>query len=367
MHPHTQHGVVDLVRIINSYYSNLIEGNSTHPAEIELAMRKEYSRDPAKRNLQHESLAHIETQQAIEEEMKKDPGLDPSNFHFLCMIHKIFYSQLPDELHRVVNSETGERLGVTGGEIRTRDVKVGGHIPPEHDALKKFLEKFQEFYKRGRWHGVMPIVATAAAHHRLAWIHPFLDGNGRVTRLYTDACFHLQLPGYGIWNVSRGLARNRDQYLGVLAKADMPRRNDLDGRGVLSEEGLTAFCQFFLETCLDQVQYMSGLLQLDGLLERISGYVKFRENKMARVPERFDPSMKPEAARMLQEVMLRGEMPRGDVAAASGLKRAGRDILAQLVAEGILVSRMPKGPVRLAFPTHIAGYLFPELYPAQML
>jgi hypothetical protein len=153
----------------------------------------------------------------------------------------------------------------------------------------------------------------------------------------------------------------------ALAKADMPRRNDLDGRGVLSEEGLFAFCQFFLVTCLDQVQYMSGLLQMDGLLERIAGYVRFRENKMAHVPERFDPAMKPEAAKMLQEVMLRGEMPRGDVAAASGLKRAGRDILAQLIEEGILISKMPKGPVRLAFPTHIAGYLFPELYPSQML
>jgi Fic family protein len=79
------------------------------------------------------------------------------------------------------------------------------------------------------------------------WIHPFLDGNGRVTRLYTDACFHkLPLSGYGLWNISRGLARRRDDYMSALTQGDAPRRNDLDGRGNLSNEGLVKFCDFFL-------------------------------------------------------------------------------------------------------------------------
>jgi len=40
-------------------------------------------------------------------------------------------------------------------------------------------------------------------------------------------------------------------------------------------------------------------------------------------------------------------------------------VLAQLLDEGLLVSNTPKGQVRLAFPTHVAGYLFPDLYPMQ--
>jgi hypothetical protein len=46
--------------------------------------------------------------------------------------------------------------------------------------------------------------------------------------------------------------------------------------------------------------------------------------------------------------------------------QAAAILLGQLLAEGLLVSDTPKGPVRLAFPTFIAGYLFPDLYPAQM-
>jgi Fic family protein len=89
-------------------------------------------------------------------------------------------------------------------------------------------------------------MAAIASHHRLMWIHPFLDGNGRVARLYTDACFcRLPLPGYGLWNVSRGLARRRDEYMAALTSADAPRRNDYDGRGSLSNDELARFCYCF--------------------------------------------------------------------------------------------------------------------------
>jgi Fic family protein len=364
LHPVTQIGVRELVRLINSYYSNLIEGNSTHPADIERAMRKDYSREPAQRDLQLESLAHIEVQRAIEERILREPSTEPSSPEFLRWVHGEFYSRLPEPLRWIVNEKTGEKIEVKGGEPRGRDVVVGAHVPPEQEALGLFLERFQSFYRRERWHGVMPIVAAAAAHHRLAWIHPFLDGNGRVTRLYTDACLNcLPVPGYGIWNVSRGLARDRGGYLAALSGADQPRRGDLDGRGNLSDQRLADFCRFFLATSLDQVNYMSGLLQLNGLLERIHGYVQMRSVHLIPSPTERYTGMKIEASRMLQEVLLRGEVGRGELAAASGLKRAGRDILAQLLEEGILVSSMPKAPVRLAFPTHLAGYLFPDLYP----
>ena len=64
LHPKTRLGVIELVRVINSYYSNLIEGNSTHPTEIERAMKQDYSQDPAKRNLQMESLAQSSAKSA---------------------------------------------------------------------------------------------------------------------------------------------------------------------------------------------------------------------------------------------------------------------------------------------------------------
>lgn len=367
LHPLTREAVVDLLRLINSYYSNLIEGNNTEPAEIERAMRRDYAQDPARRNLQLESLAHVHVQREMEKKLAETPDLDPSDPGFLCWLHQVFYARIPEELHWVASDAAGERVQVVGGELRRREVQVGLHHPPGAQELDGFLRRFAEAYRRGRHHGIRPIVAAAAAHHRLLWIHPFMDGNGRVARLYTDASLRLNLEGYGLWNVSRGFARQATSYKAALSQADAGRRNDLDGRGNLSHEGLTAFCRFFLETCHDQVDFMTSLLRLDGIIERIRGYVQLRAAKIIPSPRGEHRGMKPEAAGMIEAVLLRGEMARGEIAAATGSSRTGRDILPQLLAEGILVAKMPKGPVRLAFPTHFAGYLFPDLYPGRIL
>lgn len=368
LHPRSQEGVARLLCLINSYYSNLIEGNSTHPVDIERAMRNDYSNDASKRNLQIESLAHIKCQNQIQTWLRNDPDLDPSDPEIICRFHRIFYDELPDTLKKARHAETDEIIDVAGGEFRQRDIKVGNHIGPLHTAVPQFMQRFFEAYRRGRHHGVMPVIAAAAAHHRLMWIHPFLDGNGRVTRLYTDACLQ-QVPvlGYGLWNVSRGLARNRDRYMEALSGADAQRQGDTDGRGNLSNKGLMTFCQFFLGTCLDQIDYMQQILKLDAMLDRMMGYARMRAEKLIPSPTARYAGIKPEAGKILQEVLLRGEMPRGDAASASGLGRSGRDVLAQLLDEGLLISSMPKGPVRLNFPTHISAYLFPDLYPAQML
>ncbi|HPX60227.1 MAG TPA: Fic family protein [Deltaproteobacteria bacterium] len=369
LHPVAYQAVIELLRLINSYYSNLIEGHSTHPIDIERAMHKDYSADPVKRDLQMESLAHINCQKQIEVRLLAEPGLNTASEDFIKWLHRILYDQLPGELRQVKDDRTGEVLKVVPGQPRQREVEVGFHVGPAASSITKFLKRFTEAYSPDMHHGIAPLIATAASHHRLMWIHPFLDGNGRVTRLYTDACFQrLPLPGYGLWNVSRGLARRRDEYMAALSWADAPRRNDYDGRGNLSNEGLLRFCRFFLETCLDQISFMHGLLKLDGLLERIQGYVHMRHAKLIPAPKAELPILKLEAAFMLQEALLRGQVSRGDIIRYSGMgERSGRQLLGQLLAEGLLVSDSPKGAVRLSFPTHVASYLFPELYPAQFV
>ncbi|MBI5015063.1 MAG: Fic family protein [Deltaproteobacteria bacterium] len=369
LHPITQGTVTELLRWINSYYSNLIEGHSTHPVDIERAMREDYARDPAKRDLQVESLAHIHCQRELEARLDAEPGINTADCDFLLWLHRTFYARLPDRLREVRDEDTGEVATVAPGALRQREVRVGRHVGPRAERLGAFLERFASFYRTGAFHGITPLVAAAAAHHRLMWIHPFLDGNGRVARLYTDACFrHLPLRGYGLWNVSRGLARRRSDYMAALTWADAPRRNDHDGRGNLSDEGLARFCRFFLEVCLDQCVFMGGMLRLDTLLDRVEGYVQGRALKVLPGPTPDAAPLKREASYMLQEVLLRGEMARGDVLRVSGMaERTGRDLLAQLLQEGLLVSDSPKGRVRLGIPTHVAGALLPDLYPAQVL
>lgn len=368
LHPVSQKPLVELLRIINSYYSNLIEGHSSHPVDTERAMRQEYTSDPAKRDLQLESLAHINTQRQIEARLSAETNLNVADPSFILWLHETIYRELPRSLRLVKAEGSDEVFEVTGGELRQNEIKVGRHIGPLAEKLPAFLDRFAKAYRSGTHHGITPVIAIAASHHRLMWIHPFLDGNGRVTRLFTDACFRrLPLLGYGLWNVSRGLARRRDDYMAALTQGDAPRRNDFDGRGNLSNEGLVRFCRFFLEVCLDQIEYMNGLLRLDGLLERLHGYARLREEKVIPAPKGAEGHLRKEAAFMLQEALLCGEVSRGDMIRVSGLaERTGRKVLGQLLNEGLLVSDMPKGAVRIAFPTSIAGHLFPDLYPAQI-
>jgi Fic family protein len=354
----------ELLRIINSYYSNLIEGHNTHPYDIVRAMQKEYDSEPAKCNLQMESVAHITVQKDMERRLREEPEISMTGRAFLCYLHREFYRQLPAEFQVVTNPEKGGKSIVVPGELREESVKVRHHQPPGHSSLKSFLDRFDEFYEPTKHHGALKLVAAAAAHHRLMWIHPFLDGNGRVARLFTEAYFHrIPVHGFGLWSVSRGYARRNVDYKSALSSADAPRRNDLDGRGELSNEGLISFCRFFLEVCRDQVDYMGGLLRLEELMERIQRYIELRSSSMIPGPP-GEKGLRVESARMLREVLVRGEAARGAVIVASGLKeRTGRNLLGQLIAEGLLLSDTPKGDVRLGFPIHAAGWFFPDLYP----
>jgi Fic family protein len=186
-----------------------------------------------------------------------------------------------------------------------------------------------------------------------------------VARLFTEAYLHrIPVKGFGLWSVSRGFARKSDEYKFCLAGADALRRNDLDGRGNLSNEGLVGFCRFFLDACLDQIEYMDRLLQLDDLMDRIRKYIEIRSAGVIPTPI-GKSALRIESARMLQEALIKGEVARGAVITASGLKeRTGRTLLGQLIDEGLLVSDSPKGDVRMGFPVHAAGWFFPELYPA---
>lgn len=362
-HPVTLRTLRELLRIINSYYSNLIEGHSTHPYDIVRAMQQQYDAEPAKRNLQLESVAHIAVQQQMEQWLREETARNIADQKFLSALHREFFALLPDEFRIVTNPDTGRESLVVPGDLRTEPVRVGQHEPPGHGNLPAFMARFAEAYDPEKHHGSTRLIAAAVAHHRLMWIHPFLDGNGRVARLFNEAYLHrIPVQGFGLWSVSRGLARRNADYKAALTWADAPRRNALDGRGNLSNEGLVRFCRFFLEVCRDQVEYMGTLLQLDGLVERFRSYVQLRGTIIPHPPG--GESLRPEAVRMLQEVLLRGEASRGAVIEASGLKeRTGRTLLAQLLAEGLLVSDTPKGEVRIGFPIHAAGWFFPELYP----
>lgn len=353
IHNEVATSVGTLVRSMNCYYSNLIEGHNTHPRDIDRALKKDYSADKQKRALQLEATAHIAVQEMIDSERMPE-GITSQDA--LCWIHNEFCSRLPDELLWVENPDTGERIRVKPGKLRTGEVKVGRHFPPIASSLPNFLKRFESAYSPEKLSGIRQVIAVAASHHRLLWIHPFYDGNGRVTRLFSHGYLKHIGVGSSLWSVSRGLARSSDKYKSLLMQADMVRHGDLDGRGNLTAKGLKEFCLYFLETCIDQVDYMTSILEPSDLLIRMEIYIE-EEIRSRRLLKGTFP--------LLREALLAGSFDRGKATVITGYQeRQARKVLSSLLEKELLVSDSPRGAVKLGFPIDVVERWFPKLYPA---
>lgn len=356
LHPITRKLVADLARSMNSYYSNLIEGHRTQPRDIDAAIRRDFSTNPDQRSLQIQHLAHMEVQAEMEARLPAMAVGEVCSTEFLRWLHEGFYRRLAEEL-RKVEDEMGKTHEIIPGELRQSEVSVGRHMAPASKELSEFLKRFVDFYGPLVTTEPGSLIAAAAAHHRLTWIHPFLDGNGRVARLFTLAWFaKAGVDSDGLWTISRGLARRKAEYQAALANADQKRVNDFDGCGYLSQRYLAEFCQFFLGTAADQVEFMRELLALEGMLDRIVGYAERRESSK-RLPGG--------STLVLRDIFLRGEIARGDVSRIIGASpRTAQKVTGELLAQRLVTSSSPKGPLRLGFPSDAAGYYFPNLYPA---
>ena len=341
-----------LVRSMNCYYSNLIEGHDTHPIDIERALKGDYSGSARNRQLQSEARAHVAVQAWLD---RGDAGTRATSRAMVVEIHRRFCGLLPDELLWVDEPGADGRVRVIPGELRKRDVRVGAHIAVSPGAVGRFLDRYEQAYSGNA--RAESIVSAAAAHHRLLWIHPFVDGNGRVARLVSHAAMLESLDTGALWSIARGLARNVDAYREHLAACDRPRRNDLDGRGALSEESLVDFTRFFLNTCIDQVRFMEGLMQPGALHTRIQLWAE-EQIRLGHLPAR--------AGAVLDALLYRGEIPRSDVAGIVGTgERHARRAVASLVQRGVVVSSSSRAPLQLAFPAELASRWMPGLFPEQ--
>jgi len=312
--PHILNAIKELLHKVNSYYSNKIESEGTHPIDIERAMRQEFSEDTHKRNLQ---------------QLYSKPEMQP----FLKV--KLF-------------KEDETFITMKAGELRDRNVAIARHVALEY-------EKFYQTYLYQTQ--ALKLIHVMASHHHLTWLHHFLDGNGRTSRLVLDGAFHaIQLEGYGLWNLSRGLARNESNYRQNLAMADMVQQGTFDGRGPLSLKGLKAYVHFMLITALDQINFMHTSLRLDTL----SSYIKLSQEGLLEcepLPKYSD--------RLLKELLITGELPRGKVKEVIGTKnRTASSLIKKLLELDYIESTTPKSPIRLKFNAFFASYLFPSLVPS---
>jgi Fic family protein len=165
--PEVRKRAAHLVREMNSYYSNLIEGHKTLPRDIERAMRQEFSSNPEKRANQHLNFAHIEVEKLMVERLQKDAAVSIHSADFLCWLHREFYERLPKEMHWR-SDRNGQRHRIEPGVLRGFEVEVGAHQPPQHESLPRMLSRFEEVYSSRTILATEQLVALGAAHHRLA-------------------------------------------------------------------------------------------------------------------------------------------------------------------------------------------------------
>ncbi len=361
LNPITRAALGDFLRPMNSYYSNLIEGHDTHPLDIEKALKNDFSKDKINRDLQSEAFAHIKLHKFISDKFStKGHGTNPASVKFLKEIHKRFYDHLPEEFKHVV-SKDNEKLRVTPGDFRTIEVEVGRHIAPHSKVVEHFVNRFEKFYNpeiADNKSKIKRIISIAASHHRLAWIHPFLDGNGRVVRLFSDACFMVEdLDASGLWSISRGLARTNNEYKSKLANADLPRLNNYDGRGNLSNKYLIEFCTYFLKVAIDQITFMSKVIDAETMADRLEAF-----GELMALRNYF----KPEAKYILIELFLKGKISKSDAMRITNTSDKTIKIIAESLMELELLYQKKEGihmMYYVHYPIKFSPLLFPGIYP----
>jgi len=342
-----------LLRSMNSYYTNRIEGQHTRPHEIDQALRKDFSKDAKLAAKQRLAVAHIEAELALEQRyVGGDAARGLYATDAVQVMHQELFGRLPPQ-----DLMTDEGEPIVPGQLRQQEVKVGQHVAPAFASVPAFLHRWANFYGGVR-RGEAALVALACAHQRLGWVHPFIDGNGRVMRLHTHTL--LSVLGYtgGLWSPLRGFARSTERYYALLADADSLRRGDLDGRGNLSQQALIAWADYVLAVCRDQVSFMGSMLDFQTLLPRLQACLVFESTVVKS-------GVRQESLRGLHYLFLSGQdMSRGDFKSMLGVSdRAATDALGALVKRGLLKSDTPQGKVRFGLPQHALRFLFPSLWP----
>ena len=344
--------LADLVRAMNCYYSNLIEGHDTHPIDIERALKGDYSNDAKKRDLQLEAKAHIAVQQWIDQGALKGRAVAADAIR---EIHRRFCEALPEDLLWVEDPATKERIKVIPGELRHRDVAVGTACPGRaRRAIPRFLQRFEEGLRQPRQNRHHPLDRRRASPSRLDSPVPRRQRPRRAADVARDAA---RGPRY---RRRSGRSRAALPAMSMPINATSPPATChgatiSTAAGNLSEENLAEFTRFFLTTCIDQVTFMEGLMQPEQLRTRILLWAE-EEIRLNKLP--------PKSGAVLEAVLYRGELPRGDAAAIVGTgDRQARRVVSALIERGVLTSESTRAPLRLAFPAALASRWMPGLFP----
>jgi Fic family protein len=135
LHPLTAANLADAVRIMNTYYSNLIEGHNARPRDIERALSGELDKNEERRNLQIEAAAHVRVQTEIDQMFLDGTLPSATSSEFIQWIHHEFYRDAPPAMLTLKNES--RKIVMEPGQWRSRpehNNAVGRHLPPQESA-----------------------------------------------------------------------------------------------------------------------------------------------------------------------------------------------------------------------------------------
>lgn len=209
------------------YNSNAIEGSTLTLRETQLILETGLTIGGKSLREHFEVLNHKDAIEYVESLVEQDAPL--SALH-VRQIHKLVLARIDDE---------------NAGQYRRTQVRIAGaqYVPPEAWEVPQRMQDWENWLRQAE-HQLHPVVLAAQAHHRLAAIHPFIDGNGRTARLVMNLALFRQ--GYPPTVILRA---NRRQYYQALAQADSGRLEPLvNFVGKAVERSLI----LYLEACTPQ-------------------------------------------------------------------------------------------------------------------
>lgn len=204
-----------------TYQSNQIEGNTLTLQETKLVIEEGMTISGKSLREHLEAINHQNAILLLEELVQHKKPLNKSN---LLQLHRIILFNIANE---------------HAGVFRSVPVRITGssHMPPQPYLLDKLMEDYFLFYSENR-NSLHPILLAAEMHERLVSIHPFIDGNGRTSRLIMNLI--LLQAGYSLASI-KGDSDSRLGYYHALE----------DSRTRQSKE---SFYQLIAITCIESLQ-----------------------------------------------------------------------------------------------------------------
>lgn len=323
--------MASVVDAMNSFYSNAIEGVHTKITDVDAVLKKH-----KKSEHQALSMAHV----AISKGFSSITYEDVFSPAFIKQIHADFFDRLSDE-YRTVKYPDGYQKLIQGGEFRANNVSVGDHQAVSYTKVDSLMNEFHQQYSSDE-RNLGKFLNALSSHHRLVWIHPFSDGNGRTARLHTQASMMQADVGKSrLWSISRGLAFQLPEYYQSLGDADS-----------LTESSLYRFVEFLGETCKDQCQFMAK--KLDTRLMK-DAYLNLA--KSLDMPKGME--------NVVDMLLVVGDLERSSLANYLGKSdRTARDFVKKMSSVGLLqTSQIKGGVINLGLSPVVAAIVLPELFP----